>query len=265
MPTPPLVKDYWRSIVYLLSPCLPALCSSSCTQKENKCFCSSGMQHKKNLIDVVLHEIWTAQSPWLLFILYSSLIELYLKRWWFNRGNNPGTLPRIVFYIETPAFQCVIFSEHFRAGTTLSYWTLIETLAFEHRKQSWAGHQDCFLCSNANISMWYLLWAFQSRYNSFLNFNWNAGIWIEETNNPGTLPRVDSYVQTPAFQCGTCSNHFRAGTTLHKFFIQLIELPKSSSSSSSSFFHPLPFHLPFSHIPSLHPTSLLVIKGFSLG
>jgi hypothetical protein len=49
--------------MYLLSPCLPALCSSLHAQKEKERFCSSGAQHKKNLIDVVLHEIWTAQSP----------------------------------------------------------------------------------------------------------------------------------------------------------------------------------------------------------
>ncbi len=135
------------------------------------------------------------------FPLYSSLIELYLKCCQFNRGNNPGTLPRTVSYIEMPALQCGTCSEHFRAGTTLSYWTLIEMLAFEHRKQSWAGCQVCFLCSNVIISMWYLLWAFQSRYHFLLNFNWNAGIWIEETNNPGALSRIVFYVQTPVFQC----------------------------------------------------------------
>ncbi len=62
----------------------------------------------------------------------------------------------------------------------------------------------------------------------------------------------------PAFQCGTCSEHFRACTTLHKFFVRIIALPKSSLLLSS-FFHPVPFHLSFSPIPSLHPTSLLVI------
>ncbi len=125
-------------------------------------------------------------------------------------------------------------------------------LVFEQRKQSWAGRQDCFLCSNTiSVSMWYLLWAFQSKYHSFLNFDWNAGVWIEETNIPGTLPRIVSYVQTPVFQCGTYSEHFRAGTTLHKFFIQLIELPNhhhhrrrhhfptpSSSTSHSHASHP---------------------------
>jgi hypothetical protein len=39
---------------------------------------------------------------------------------------------------------------------------------------------------------------------------------LGKENIPGTLPRIVSSIETPAFQCGTCSKHFRAGmATLH--------------------------------------------------
>jgi hypothetical protein len=65
-------------------------------------------------------------------------------------------------------------------------------------------------------------------------------------NNTGALPRIISSIETPAFQCGTCSKHFRAGTTtLHNL---------STSLLHSFLFSPLVNHSYVSHlsIPSLH-------------
>ncbi len=83
-PCPPRWQSLINRVSCILSPlaCLPYVHLCTC-KKQKERFCSSAAQHKKNLINVVLHEIWTTQSPWLPF-----LCTLVLLNCTWNAGNS---------------------------------------------------------------------------------------------------------------------------------------------------------------------------------